>query len=176
MNSRWLPWLAGVVLVAGIAASLVVFLGDGDTGKKTVTPVSSSSTQRPSAKRVPLAAATTLVSQRFILTAVARKKLGAAYDLVGPELKQGMSRAEWARGEIPVVPYPVSPNGITAMKVDLSEANHALLEVTLVPRSGDKTKPQLFAIELRARGKGKARHWLVVGWVPLGAPPILRGG
>ena len=176
MNSRWLPWLAGAVLVAGIATSLVVFLGDGDSGKKTVTPISSSSTQPPAAKRVPLAAATTRVARTFILTAVARKKLGAAYDLVGPEIKQGMSRAEWAKGEIPVVPYPVSPKGITEMKVDVSEADHALLEVVLVPRSGDETKPQLFSIELRTGGRGKAKHWLVVGWVPLGAPPILRGG
>jgi hypothetical protein len=175
MSSRWLPWLAGLVLVAGIAASLVVFLRDGDSGK-AVTPVSGGSTQQPVARRVPLAAATTRVARRFILTAVARKQVGAAYDLVGPELKQGMSRAEWARGEIPVVPYPVSPNGITELKVDLSEADHALLEFVLVPRSGDKTKPQRFAIELRTHGKGNAKHWLVAGWVPLGAPPILRGG
>ena len=63
------------------------------------------------------------------------------------------------------------------MKVDYSYKDHALLEVALIPKNGSKVdgvaiKPQLFYLELRAYGQGKARHWLVTDWVPRGAPHI----
>jgi hypothetical protein len=63
------------------------------------------------------------------------------------------------------------------MKVDFSYRNHALLEVALLPKDGAKVngvkvKPQLFYLELQAYGKGKARHWVVIGWVPRSAPRI----
>jgi len=46
------------------------------------------------------------VARQFVATAVARKHVATSYDLVCPEMKQGFTRARWAKGEIPVVPFP----------------------------------------------------------------------
>src|SRR4051812_29401018 len=46
-------------------------------------------------------------ARQFVMTAVARKHVDTSYDLVCPGLKQGFTRSRWAKGEIPVVPYPV---------------------------------------------------------------------
>jgi len=45
------------------------------------------------------------VVRRFVATAVERRDPGASFALVTPELRQGMTRAEWATGNIPVVPF-----------------------------------------------------------------------
>jgi hypothetical protein len=175
---RWLPWLAGTVLVAGIAVGVISLFGLWNTAK--VVPPSGAITriQRPVVeKKVTLSPDVRRVAGRFILTAVARRNLGESYDLVGPQLKAGLTRAQWLTGNIPVVPYPVNLLKITPMKVDYSYKDHALLEVALLPKDGSKVngaklKPQLFYLELRAYGKGPARRWLVTDWVPRGAPHI----
>lgn len=175
---RWLPWLAGAVLIVGVAASLVVFLGGWNTAKPLPPPGPSTPIQRPVKETtVPLGREARLVAGRFILTAVARRNLAESYDLVGPQLKQGMTRAEWETGSIPVVPYPVNLVEVAPMKVDYSYRDHALVEVALLPKDGAKengvaVKPQLFYLELQAYGNGKARHWLVTGWVPRASPRI----
>lgn len=177
---RRLPWLAGAVLAAGVAASLIAFFGLGNTGK-TFTPLPvgrSTQVQRPvKEKTLPLAREARLVARRFILTAVARRNLAEAYALVGPQLRGGLTRDQWMTGAIPVVPYPVNLTRIAPMKVDFSYRNHALLEVALIPRDGAKlngvsVKPQLFFLELSAYGKGQKRRWVVTSWVPRGQPHV----
>ena len=128
-------------------------------------------------KTVTLAREARLVAGRFILTAVARRHLAESYDLVGPQLKQGLTRAQWATGSIPVVPFPVNLLQFAPMKVDFSYRDHAMVEVALLPKDGAKVdgaavKPQLFYLELQAYGKGKARHWLVTSWVPRASPRV----
>ena len=71
------------------------------------------------------------------------------------------------------MPYPVNLIEKTPIKIDYSYRDHALVEVALLPRdgakvAGKKVKGQIFYLELRAFGKGKNRHWLVVDWVPRG--------
>lgn len=175
---RWLPWVAGAVLIVGIAVGTASFFGLWNTAKPLPAPGPRTPIQRPvKEKTVPLSPEARRVAGRFILTAVARRNLAESYDLVGPQLRQGMTRAQWMTGAIPVVPYPVNLVKLTPMKVDLSYRDHALVEVALIPRDGAmlggaKVKPQLFFLELRVYGKGKNRHWLVTDWVPRGAPHI----
>lgn len=180
--TSWLPWFAAAVLVAGVAAVLVAFFHD----RKTMEPPPASAVSMPierpvEEKAVPLEPAATRVARQFILTAVARRNLADAYDLVGAELKQGLTRAQWESGTIPVVPYPVSPNQATPTKVAYSHKSNALLEVILYPRAsaqsnGVKVQPQTFYLELHARGSGKARHWVVTNWVPRGSLSIPQAG
>ena len=47
------------------------------------------------------------VAQRFVESAVARDHPERAYEIVGPALRGGLSKQQWATGDIPVVPYPV---------------------------------------------------------------------
>src|SRR6185312_7438006 len=45
-------------------------------------------------------------AQKFIQTAVQRNDVGAAWALVTPHMRGGLTRAQWNTGNIPVVPYP----------------------------------------------------------------------
>ena len=65
------------------------------------------------------------MAQEFILTAVARKNLRRAYDLSGPQIRQGQSLKEWMTGNIAVVPYPVADLKIAPMKIDYAYAKEA---------------------------------------------------
>ena len=42
----------------------------------------------------------------FVATAVRRHDVAASFDLVTPQERGGMTRAAWAKGDIPVYPYP----------------------------------------------------------------------
>jgi hypothetical protein len=175
---RWLPWLAGTVLVAGVAVGLISVFGLWNTAKPLPASGPSTPVQRPVVeKKVVLSPEARRVAGRFILTAVARRNLAESYELVGPQLKAGLTRSQWQTGNIPIVPFPVNLLKISPMKVDFSYKDHALLEVALLPQAGSKVngvkvKPQLFYLELRAYGEGKGRRWLVTDWVPRGAPHI----
>jgi len=175
---RWLPWVSGTVLAIGVTAFVIVYFGLGNTAKPLPPAGPPSKLQVPvHEKTVTLEPAARIVAGRFLLTAVARKHLNEAYDLVGPALRGGLTRKEWATGANPVIPYPMSLVKLAPLKKDFSYRNHALLEVSLIPKPGAKQdgsalKPQLFFLELRAYGTGAKRHWVVVDWVPRAAPKI----
>jgi len=172
----FLPWISGFVLLAGILAALIVFVGN--TGKTLNSPLRNQPAviyKKP--KSVPLERQARIVAGRFILTAVARRNLAEAWKLSSPTLRQGVTRAQWNTGAIPVIPYPIASLDVAPMKVDYSYPNRALLEVTLVPKQGAGVKPQNFFIELRAYGTGKNRRWLVDYWAPRGtASHPIEGG
>ena len=119
-------------------------------------------------KQVPLDTEARRVAGRFILTAVARENLGESYDLVHPELRQGMTRREWLTGNIPVVYYPAKAIETATFKVDESYPDEAILEVALLPKDSAKVKPQIFFIGLKKTGA----HWRVSYWVPRAAPAV----
>jgi hypothetical protein len=156
-----------LLLVAGVVAALVAWLGD--TGTSQETPVSKTPaqvfTQR---KQVPLAPEARRVAGRFILTAVARENLGESYALAHAELRQGLTRAEWLSGDIPVVFYPAAAIDTATFKVDESYADEAILQVALVPKPSSDAQPQVFYIGL----KKTAGRWQVHYWVPRGAPGL----
>jgi hypothetical protein len=149
---RWLPWIAGAVLVAGIAAFTVSRLSEG--GSPTAA----------APKQVPLAAAAKRAAFRFVETAVARKDLAESYRLVTPTLRQGMSLAEWKTGTIPVQPYPVS-EAAQRWHVRNSYPTSAQLEVAFVPKKGSSAGTEVFAVGLRKLGG----RWLVDSFQPRGA-------
>jgi len=168
-NQRYLLWISGFILAAGIAAVLIVFLrntGHSEVAPKTNQPVDTVTTP----KKVTLEPAARLVAGRFILTAVQRKDLAEAWKLVGPGIRQGMTYKAWLTGMIPVVPF-LDPIKVAPMKVDLSEKNHAILEVVLIPKSS-KVKPQIFTLDVNKVGKGKDAHWVVNSWAPRSMPTI----
>jgi hypothetical protein len=101
---------------------------------------------------------------RFLRTAVSHKDLRHAYDLVGPELRGGMSRATWAHGANPVVPFPVA--SIHDWTLAYAYRNDVALDVGLVAKPSYDTVAKSFRIELRRAGAGAP--WKVVAWVPIG--------
>jgi hypothetical protein len=165
------PLLSGLVLVAGIVAFSVAWLGD--SGTPLESPLSNEPAQVYTPREhVPLDAEARKVAGRFILTAVARRNLGESYALAHPELRQGMTKRQWLTGNIPVVYYPATQIETATFKVDESYPGEAILEVALLPKDASKVKPQVFFIGLKKAGKGDSARWLVNYWVPRAAPQI----
>ena len=163
--------LSGLILVAGIVAVAVTWVGD--TGKSQETPLSDEPAQVfTPRKQVPLDVEARRVAGRFILTAVARENLAESYDLVHPELRQGMTMRQWLTGNIPVVYYPAKEIDAATFKVDESYKDEVILEVALLPKDASKVKPQVFFIGLKKTGKGAAARWQVNYWVPRAAPQV----
>jgi hypothetical protein len=149
LAERWAPWLAGAVLLAGIAAFAVTKL------------THDSAPPAPPHRVAPLSAAELHVAHTFLDTAVARKHLDRAWDIVAPELKQGMSLDEWRTGTIPIVPYPVGQASVSMKPVE-SFTDAAELRVTFQPRAGSKVAAAVFTLGLRNVGG----HWLASAWQP----------
>jgi hypothetical protein len=143
---KWAPWLAGAVLIAGVCAYVATRLVSGGTA----------ATSRP----VPLGADQRRVAVEFVQTAVARRQLAKAWTLVAPELKHGMTLAEWKTGSIPVVPYKVAGTQLRLAPVD-SFTDHADVDVTFLRAGAGDT----FRLGLRNVGG----RWLVSSWVPASA-------
>ena len=168
-TQRWLLWLSGLVLAAGVAAVLVVFLRN--TGSSTQAPFSNKPVdvvKQP--KKVPLPQAARLVAGRFVLTAVQRKNLAEAWTLSGPAIRQELTYKQWLTGNIPVVPF-LDQISLAPIKVDLSTKNYALLEIILLPKNR-KVRSEIFTLEMITVGKGKNRHWVVNAWTPRSHPTI----
>ena len=160
-----------LILVAGVVAFAVAWIGD--TGTSQETPLSNEPAQTfTPRKQVPLDVEARKVAGRFILTAVARENLAASYALAHPELRQGMTKREWVTGDIPVVYYPAKAIETATFKVDESYPDEAILEVALLPKEASKVKPQVFFIGLKKVGKGAAGRWQVNYWVPRAAPQV----
>ena len=167
VTRRTLSFASVLVLVAGVIAFTVAWVGD--TGTKETETLSDEPAQVfTPRKQVPLDTEARKVAGRFILTAVARENLAESYDITHPELRQGMSRQEWATGNIPVVYYPAKKLQTATFKVDESYPDEAILEVALIPKDPEKVKPQIFYIGLKKTGA----KWQVNYWVPRAAPAI----
>lgn len=118
-------------------------------------------------KSVPLGADTRrealTVAARFVQTAVARKHVAQSWDLIVPSMKEGYTRASWARGDIPVVPFPVN---LVKWQLDYSFRDSLGLKVALFPKPGAEIRATVFNLDLRAVGKGSDRRWLVESFTP----------
>jgi hypothetical protein len=161
---RRLAWgvAATVLLVGGV---LLLVLGPN----KNAPPERFTNVPAKVAKpevHAPLAAEARRVAIRFIQTAVAREHLDEAWNLVGPNLRGGLTRAQWTTGENPVVPFPIAKLDVAPYKVDASYENSAILEVALLPRKGSGVRAQVFFLELRKLGAGAGARWVVDNWVP----------
>jgi len=173
-RKRWekaLPWVAALVLAAGVIAAIVKFV-PSTGGTADVSPSAGFHAKVVSSKAppsVPLSATARRVAGRFILTAVQRKHLDEAWKLSGPLIRQDLTYKQWLTGSIPVVPF-LLPLKLTPMKVDYSYSTHALVEVALVPHG--KQHAQYFYLELKRIGDGAGAHWVVWTWVPNAPQPI----
>jgi hypothetical protein len=97
---------------------------------------------------------------RFVREAVARRNLAASYDLVTEDMKGGMTRGEWAKGDVPVYPYPVRAHSWT---VDYAYPNDVTIDVMMQPtvRMRRKVGPLVMRSEL-VRRHGR---WLVESFI-----------
>jgi hypothetical protein len=115
------------------------------------------------------------VAVRFIESAVYRKHVVDSFALTTGELHQGLSRADWAKGTIPVVPYPQQAVDTVRWRVDYSFAKEVGLQVAFYPKARSGVDRQVFDITLQNRGKAGAAHWLVSYWAPEGGVQVSQG-
>lgn len=104
------------------------------------------------------------VLARFVSTAVARCDVGTSWDLAGPSLRAGVSRAQWRKGDIPVVPYPAAKHGQGSWDlVNYSYRNRVGLEVMLFPKPHSGYAMASADTELvRGRdGRWRVDYWMI---------------
>jgi hypothetical protein len=179
-GQRWLMWISGAVLAIGIAIFLGVYLTRGTSSPKVAdvsTLSSGPSATKPAAKKPRVAPSPDAlrVARTFLETAVVRKNLDAAYQIVGPDLKGGMSLATWRKGSIPVAFYPAANAKLAKLKVQSSHRNELRLQTILFPRKGSGVKPLVFDLYVdRLGGKWLVNYFLAEYSTPVPASPNLH--
>ena len=107
-------------------------------------------------------------AQSFVGSSVGRDHPERSWTLVHPVLRQGLTRAEWRTGNIPVVPFPVAR--AVGWSIDEATEREVLMEVVLIPESNSGLLAKTFVMELRP--SHVPHHWLVASWVPLGVSGV----
>ncbi len=100
----------------------------------------------------------------FVVHGVTRKNVARSFDVVTPELRAGMTRAEWVHGDIPAYPYPARGRTFHEWTLDYSEPNEVGLNLLLHPRRSASRRigPIMFDVTLK-RLHGR---WLVDLFIP----------
>ena len=159
---RRLAWLGALAVVAGGVRLLVVLLGN--TGHKV--PQRSRPASRPArpaaaeaGPRSPRPSGATCgpSPSQFVETAVYRKNVDASWGMTTAELRQGLSRADWANGTIPVVPYSADAVQEVRWRLDYSYAKDVALKVAFYPKPVGGDERQVFDIELENHGTERLR-------------------
>jgi hypothetical protein len=163
-------WVSGSTSIV----ALVVLVGFhfANTGRSNATPIDQTKKawvyQAPAHMRLTEQDRLELfdTSSRFVRTAVARKRLDAAWEMLGPEMKAGQTRRSWDTGFNNVVPFKA--DGIEAWDILYAYEGDVALDLSLVSgrRSGNNWAGKTFTLELK---RDPASHrWLVASWVPKG--------
>ena len=114
----------------------------------------------------------------FVNHAVKRKNVGAAYNVVTPTLKGGMTRAQFAHGDIGVYPYPAAGHTFHQWNIQYRTRDEVAIELILSPTKRHRaTLGQiLFHVYLQpSHGK-----WLVdefmpgATFAPIGKPGVVQ--
>jgi hypothetical protein len=116
------------------------------------------------------------VAAKFINTAVTRKNVDDAWDLVTPTMRAGYTRKQWDTQELPgIPPFPV---GSARWKLQFSDVKGVGFTIALFPTKGAHQQAQVFMIGLHKVGVAKHRRWLVDNWqaAPTTAGLIASGG
>ena len=113
----------------------------------------------------------------FISSAVAREHPARSWDLAAPSLREGVTKKQWSRGDLPVVPYPALHKGLGQWDyVEYSYKDSVGLEVFLFPKPGSGYSALTADVELV---KGHDGRWLVDYWMPKkfhGPPAVAKAG
>jgi hypothetical protein len=166
--AKWLPWIAGLVFVAGGIAFLIAFYGNtahpNRPGTRPGKPVDVSGTP----KTVPVDPSARVVAGKFITSAVTRQNLAEAWKITEPgsPLRAGYTYKQWLTGNIPVQPFPAKALDAASFKVESSHPGELTLNVYIFAKPKSGVKSQSFYIVLHPYGQGKHKRWLVNYWIP----------
>lgn len=166
---RRLLWLAVIVLLGSVTALLAIRYPNTGTREPGVISNRPASVGLRRAS-VPFTGArrdaARHVARVFLAYAVLRKDPARAWGIAAPSLREGMTRADWQTGNIPVVPYPAQALLVAKWRLWYSYADRVGFEVGLFPKPRAIERATTFTLELTAFGRGSRRHWLVSSWAP----------
>jgi hypothetical protein len=166
---RRLLWGGLFALVAGGVAGLVLLFPSPPPPKEAeMTTIEGDVVKIPKAHAFyPREGKILEVAQQFVATAVTRKHTADSWDLVCPSLKKGYTRKSWAKGDIPVVPFPVATG---KWRLGYSFAHEVDLQVALFPPKKSEVRPAVFDLTLSRCKQDGVRRWLVSSFVPAPGP------
>lgn len=165
--------IAVVVAAALVLVALVIFLqsradpGPAPVAAPNEVQVSPEATAKPGGTLEPGARN---VARQFIGATLARTNLAQAWDLATPELRAGVTRAEWLKGELPITPFPVRDLETSGFNVVASAPDKILLQVLLVPTDNSGYTATRFDLTLVR--KGAQGPWKVSYFLPYAPPGI----
>ena len=115
----------------------------------------------------------------FVNHAVKRKGVGAAYGVVTPTMRDGMTHKQWENGDIPVYPYPAAGRQFHKWTLFRRTSQEVGIELILAPptRLERKLGQIAFTVYLKP-GHGR---WLVDSFIPaatfapVGKAPVVQG-
>jgi hypothetical protein len=162
-------WTCSVLAVVGGAVGGAIAIGN--TGKSLATPIDTTKRawvyHEPQTVRLTKSDRLTLfhVSSLFIQTAVLRRHLHQAWQLLGPDMRAGQTEKSFESGFNNVVPFGAV--GIASWNIDYAYRNDVALDLALIgPKTGDWAG-KTFTIELK-RYPSHPHAWLVASWTPRG--------
>ena len=167
---RRLIWVGGAISVAAMLTYVGIHFAN--TGRSNATPLDRTKKawvyKAPAHMRLSKQDRLELfdTSSRFVRTAVSRKRLDAAWEMLGPEMKAGQTRKSWDSGFNNVVPFRA--DGIEAWDILYAYEGDVALDLSLVSgrRNADTWAGKTFTLELKR--DAKSHRWLVASWVPKG--------
>jgi hypothetical protein len=178
--------MSSVLALAGALAFLG--LNYANTGKKLPSHFTNEPPQLvpPPLKSAALTSkdrdAARAVAERFIDSAVLRVRVDDSWEITAPALRQGFTRAGWATGNIPVVPFqPATAVEGIKYRVDWSGVDKIYLKVAIIPKRSANMTGGAFDMGLERTGPAGSHQWIVDYWVPSGASSasplkVARGG
>src|SRR3954466_10093621 len=75
---------------------------------------------------------------RFVNSAVKRHDVAASWNLVTPEMRAGVSRSAWNKGNLPVTPYPAGGTSFHDWTTDFASATEVDFEL-MIPSERSKS-------------------------------------
>jgi hypothetical protein len=162
-----LSWASAFVLFAGVIAFAIAYFGD-EPAKIDVRAAANEPAPIKTQPTVPLDPTARKVAGRFVVTAVTRQNVKAAWNLAHPELRSAVTRRQWLNGELPVPVYPAGAIDAASFKIEESHPREVVLDLLIIPKKGSGHDAQAFFVSLKAVGAGKAKRWLVTSFIPHG--------
>jgi hypothetical protein len=170
--SRWLPWVAGLVLLAGVIAVLIAYFGNtvpaNPNEKVSNQPAQTEPSLGKPLRGLPESARR--VAAQFVDAGVRGHNPTLAWKLSGPDIRGGESLKQWLHDwntvGVPIAPFPAGPNA--QMLIDYARSKEIQLRLALLPTKGSQQKAQTFLMVLD-RIKGR---WVVTNWQTFSPPAI----
>jgi len=166
-TKRRLLWAgSAAVVTVGVAATIALLpsrASEPTDGAKSSAPAQVISTP----KSVPLTAVRrrmiTKILDEFVPAAVERREPEKAYRLVTPSFHAGVTRAEWNRGNLPILPFDARDDRHVGWILRYSFPREISVDVLLQPSRREKLGAQAFTVVFKPR----AGRWLISEFVPV---------